>query len=61
MCLTDHYLERLQSMSSDLDMSIMKRLDTAMLHQYVTDHKSMSIEQKIQLLTMLEESVAQVA
>jgi hypothetical protein len=58
MYLANHYTQRLQSLSSDLDTSIMKRLNTDTLNSYLADRRFMSIEQKLQLLNKLEEKLS---
>lgn len=58
MYLANHYTQRLQSLSSDLDTSIMKRLSAETMQNYLTDRRFMSIEQKLQLLNVLEEKLS---
>jgi hypothetical protein len=58
MYLANHYTQRLQSLSSDLDTSIMKRLNNDTIQNYLADRRFMSIEQKLQLLNTLEEQVS---
>jgi hypothetical protein len=58
MYLTDHYTQRVQSLSSDLDTTIMKRLSVDNMQNYIADRRHMSIEQKIQLLNQLEDNLS---
>jgi hypothetical protein len=58
MYLANHYTQRLQSLSSDLDTSIMKRLNTETLKSYLAERRFLSIEQKLQLLNKLEEKLS---